>query len=58
MNPILTILIPAIPEHNELLTNLIVELNKQTANLYLVHPSLGEVEIIYDRRVKGFLMEV
>lgn len=51
MIPILSILIPSIPEHNRSAMQLWDELVKQRNALYDVHPTLGKVELIWHEAV-------
>lgn len=48
MMPILSILIPSIPEHADMLNNLLGLLYRQKHDLNTVHPTLGDIEILFD----------
>lgn len=48
MKPILSILIPSIPEHKEMLNNLLGLLYRQIHDLNTRHPTLGTVEVLFD----------
>jgi hypothetical protein len=54
MTPILSILIPSIPKHSRMLEGLFLDLYNQIEKMYLMHFSLGEVEILCDDS-KSFL---
>ena len=48
MTPILSILIPSIPERAYLFNPLYDELNRQVAYMHDTHPTLGKIEILVD----------
>lgn len=52
MKPILSILIPGIPEHFALLDKLMDCIHKQIIKLNSVHPTLGSVEVLCDNSLR------
>lgn len=48
----LSILIPSIPERSDKLDELLNEINKQKKQCFQLHPSLGDVEVIYHKTEK------
>lgn len=49
---ILSILIPSIPEHFDMLEKLTDELHRQIIELNTIHPTLGEVEVLIDNSIR------
>lgn len=49
---ILSILIPSIPEHFDMLENLTDKLHRQIIELNTTHPTLGEVEVLIDNSLR------